>query len=93
MVPGAKLYTVRLHDEVSDCFNWVGTRLFVNLDKKADLGVSENGDVHVTAKVFLLNGTKTAVWTHISHSRHDIIDMSPARFVHHTFMIDLAACL
>lgn len=44
MVPGAKLYTVGLHDEVSDCFNWVGTRLFVNLDKKADLGVSENGD-------------------------------------------------
>lgn len=51
------------------------------------------GIARVTAKVFLLNGTKTAVWTHVSHSRHDIIDMSPARFVRHTFMIDLAACL
>jgi len=65
----------------------------VNLDKIVDLCVSGNGNMHVTAKVFFLNGTKTAVWTHVSHSRHKIADMLPARMVGHTFMIHLAARL
>lgn len=65
----------------------------MNLDKIADLCVSGNGDVHVTAKEFFLDEIKTAGWTHVSHARRNVADTSPARISGRTLMIDLAARL
>lgn len=65
----------------------------MNLDKIVDLFVAGNGNVHVTAKAFFLNGTRTAIWTHVSGFWRNVADMLPVRMVGHTFMIDLAARL
>jgi hypothetical protein len=65
----------------------------VNLDKIVDLFVAGNGNVHVTAKAFFLNGTRTAVRTHVSHFWHNGAEVLPVRLVDRTFMIDLAARL
>ena len=65
----------------------------MKLDKTVDLFVAGNGNVHVTAKAFFLNGTRTAVGTLVSGFWHNVADMLPVRMVGHTFMIDLAARL